>query len=121
MKTVLWMFIIFISFVIDGLAQDKKLDGKPIFIAKKCGTCHSIAAVGIIKKTTSTAKSGPPDLSMVGTRHDSTFIVKWLQKAETINGKKHLLKFAGSNEELGVLAQWLVSLKSDSLKSQRKP
>ena len=111
MKTALGMLIIIISFTVYGLAEDKKLDGKTIFIAKKCVTCHSIDAVGIIKKTASPVKSGPPDLSMVGTKHDSTFIVKWLQKTETMKGKKHLIKFAGSDEELDVLAKWLASLK----------
>ena len=99
--------------------EEKKLDGKTIFLDKKCSGCHSIEAAGITKKTSSSSKTGPPDLSDEGSKHDSTFLVNWLQKKETLHGKKHLLKFAGSDEELKALVQWLATLKSDTAKKSK--
>ena len=96
--------------------DEKKLDGKTIFMGKKCNSCHSIEVAGITKKTSSSSKTGPPDLSDEGSKRDSTFLANWLEKKETIKGKKHLLKFAGSDEELKALVQWLITLKSDTAK-----
>ncbi len=100
--------------------EEKKVDGKTIFMNKKCTSCHSIEAVGIIKKSSSASPKGPPDLSTVGTEHDAAWITKWLHKEETLHGKKHLLKFSGSDEELKILTEWLASLKPDSSKGNPK-
>ena len=96
--------------------DEKKLDSKAIFLNKKCNTCHSVEAVGITKKTSSSTKTGPPDLSAEGSKRDSTFLANWLQKKETLHGKKHLLKFAGSDEEFKALVQWLSTSRSDTTK-----
>ena len=93
--------------------DEKKLDGKTIFIAKKCNGCHSIDAVGVIKKTGSSTQKGAPDLSDEGSKRDSTFLTKWLQWKETVKGKKHLIKFVGKDEEFKTLVQWLASLKKE--------
>ncbi len=88
--------------------EDKKAaDGKTIFMDKKCNSCHGIEAAGISKKT----KAGPPDLSTVGSKHDAAWIQKWLNKEESLNGKKHMMKFNGTPEELTTLSKWLESLK----------
>ena len=90
-------------------AQEKKLEGKTIFLDKKCSSCHGIESVSLAKKSTS--KTGPPDLSAVGTKHDAVWIAKFVQKNETLNGKKHMIKFGGNDNELKTLTEWLASLK----------
>lgn len=101
--------------------EEKTLDGKTIFLEKKCGGCHSVEGANIVKKTSgSPSKTGPPDLSRVGTKHDAGFIAKYLQKKESVNGKRHLIKFSGNDEELDTLAKWLESLKADSTKNTKK-
>jgi mono/diheme cytochrome c family protein len=85
--------------------------GKSIFVENKCSTCHAISAAGIARTGAATAKT-PPDLSTVGTRRTAAFIVKFLKKEEAIEGRKHVLKFKGSDEQLGTLAAWLVGLKA---------
>jgi len=90
-------------------AQVKKFGGKIIFGEKKCGSCHGIEAAGLAKK--SAGKSGPPDLSTVGSRHDAAWMAKFVQKNEVLNGKKHMMKFNGSDDELKALTEWLASLK----------
>jgi len=84
--------------------------GKKIFMDKKCSGCHSIEAEGIVKKTPAT-KTGPPDLSAVGAEVKSGFIAKYLMKEADIKGKKHMMKFAGTPEELKTLAGYLEGLK----------
>ena len=89
--------------------------GKTIFQASKCSNCHSIKAQGVTKVSSDEAKEmekTPPDLSAVGTKHTPDWITKFLLKKETLNDKKHLKKFKGSEEELQTLATWLGSLKS---------
>lgn len=86
--------------------------GKDIFLANKCSNCHAVAAAGIARATpapTGTVKA-PPDLSTVGTRHSAALVVKFLKKEEAIGGKKHVLKFKGTDQELTVLASWLCGL-----------
>ncbi|MBI5463790.1 MAG: c-type cytochrome [Ignavibacteriales bacterium] len=95
-----------------GAARQEKSDGKIVFVDKKCGGCHSVEAAGIVKKSASTSKQGPPDLSTVGTSVDSAFIAKFLKKDTTLNGKKHLIRFNGSQEDFTALIQWLTSLKA---------
>lgn len=94
-------------------AQANSFRGKTIFVEKKCAGCHSAASAGIPKKRGAT-KNGPPDLSTVGARYDAAFLAKYLRKNETIAGKRHLLKFAGSDAELVELGAWLGSLKGGS-------
>ena len=102
-----------------SLAQSEKggegLDGKKIFASKKCISCHSIEAVGFKKKP----NQKPPDLSVVGGERNAEWIAKYLQKKESIEGRKHLVKFQGNDEELTALAQWLETLKPDTTKTEK--
>lgn len=72
----------------------------------------SVGAVGIVKKTPSTSKQGLPDLSTVGSRHAPGFIAKFIKTEDTLNGKKHLIKFNGNDDQLKTLSQWLEGLKT---------
>ncbi len=80
--------------------------GKAIFVAQKCTTCHAISSQGLPKEN---PKGG--DLSDVGTKHNADWIMAFITKQETLNGKKHMKKFGGTDEELHTLANWLASLK----------
>lgn len=95
----------------------KAPDGKPIFVKYKCIMCHEIGSQKILKAGNTTADttwmttvSKPPNLSGVGYVHGEKWIRGWLKKTETIRGRKHLLMFRGTDEELAVLAKWLESL-----------
>lgn len=104
-------------------AEDPKgSKGQAIFLKYRCKSCHSIKALGIEKKTeaageeagqTATLKRKPPDLSGIGTQHDAAWFAKWLQKKETVEGRKHIKMFRGSEAELKELTGWLASLKMD--------
>jgi len=97
-------------------AQDAKpADGKAIFEANKCMSCHSIKNVGIEAKKAEgeeAEENKAPDLSGVGLEKDAEFITKYLQKLEAVNGKKHMKKFKGTEDELKTLAAWLAEQKT---------
>jgi cbb3-type cytochrome oxidase cytochrome c subunit len=57
------------------------------------------------------AKKRPPDLSGVGVDQKADWIVKYLQKLETLHEKKHMKKFKGTDSELTELAAWLEAQK----------
>ena len=102
-------------------ATDKAPDGKPIVTKYQCGSCHSIASQGIVKKTVpadapaepDTDKKKPPDLSAVGVKRSAEWIAAYLSKKEAIEGRKHIKKFRGTDAELATLAAWLATLKDE--------
>ncbi|MDP4198625.1 MAG: cytochrome c [Bacteroidota bacterium] len=86
--------------------------GKAIFEQYKCSKCHTISSQGIEREGTPPAGGKlPPDLSGVGLRHDAAWMTKWLLKEEEQNGKKHMKKFTGPDDELKTLTTWLATLK----------
>lgn len=105
------LFIVGTAWAEDGTAKDAP-KGKQIFLDKKCNQCHSIESEGIMKKTPSTSKTGPPDLSAVGAEVKPGFIAKYLQKDAELHGKKHMIKFSGTDEDLKTLTSYLEGLKS---------
>jgi cytochrome c553 len=117
-------------------------DGKPIFLNYKCSSCHEIASQGITKKAAATPAATPaapatpatpatpaapatpgtpatttsrkpPDLSGVGLVRKADWIKGYLQKKESIEDRKHMKAFKGTDEELATLAGWLESLKDE--------
>jgi cytochrome c1 len=105
-----------------ALAQEeKKADGKDLFLAAKCNTCHSVTAAGIDKKKPTEAEAAeaakttkadkdekkPPDLSSVGLDKKADWIAKFLTKKETLDGEKHKKLYKGTDEELKTLSAWL--------------
>ncbi len=92
-----------------AMAQDEQGEdqGKTIFKNNKCQSCHSIEVAGMKKKP----NQKPPDLSAVGSEREAAFLAAFLKKKEMLNEKKHAVSFKGSDEELEILVQWLVSLK----------
>ncbi|MDP4198629.1 MAG: cytochrome c [Bacteroidota bacterium] len=85
--------------------------GKAIFEQYKCSKCHSVTSQGIERSGPAAEGKQSPDLSGAGLKHDAAWIQKWLVKEETLNGKKHIKKFSGSDDELKTLAGWLAGLK----------
>lgn len=81
-------------------------DGKAIFLAQKCNMCHSIEAQGIAR-TSKSEKTKGPDLGGLSKRHNADWTKKWLNKEEQLNGKKHLMAFKGTPQELDALVAWL--------------
>lgn len=79
-------------------------EGKAIFTAQKCNTCHSVTGEGITK---SMASSKAPDLGT--SDRSASVIVAYLKQTENINGKKHVKKWAGSDADLQTLAAWIAS------------
>jgi cytochrome c2 len=119
MFSIITVLVVMLTASITFYAQDKAPDGKEIFVEKKCSGCHSVGAVGIVKKTPITSKQGPPDLSTVGSRHSPGFIARFIMKEDTLNGKKHLIKFNGNEDELKTLSQWLEDLKATTDSTKR--
>jgi len=96
-------------------ATAKEHPGQKVFVDQKCNTCHGVEAAGMKKK----AAGGPPDLSLVASRHKGEWITKFLSKEESLNGKKHVKKFAGKPEEVAELVRWFESMKPDTTKATK--
>ncbi|MGB9702449.1 MAG: c-type cytochrome [Candidatus Kapaibacteriota bacterium] len=83
--------------------------GKDIFLNNKCNQCHSISSQGIESKVPG---GKYPDLSDVGNmKLEKEFLKKFLMKEESIDSKKHAIKFKGDDAELTTLVEWLQTLK----------
>jgi len=114
MKNTLF-YIIFISAIVAlfgfafSFSQDENLDGKQIFIDSKCNNCHNVTSMEITSK-----KDDAVDLSNAGSVGDAQLIKSYLLKEAKLNDKDHKIKFKGSEAELNVLVNWLLSLKTES-------
>lgn len=86
-------------------AEDKT--GKTIFEESKCTACHGIQSQGIEAKKKSDKN---PDLSKLTEGKDADFFMKYMKKEETLNSKKHAIPFKGSDEDLKIMVDWLISI-----------
>jgi mono/diheme cytochrome c family protein len=94
----------------------KKLDGKQIFLAQKCETCHTVSSAQI----KATGKIKAPDLAGAAAKHDAAWLGKYLRKQEKSKaGKAHMKAFTGSDEEMGALIAWLQDQKAAAKASSR--
>ena len=93
------------AFTITNNSSD---DGKKIFVDNKCAMCHTIQSVGIESK-----KSDAVDLSTVGKDMTEEFLMKFLKKEAKLNDKDHKSSFKGSDEDLKILVDWLLTLKGE--------
>jgi cytochrome c2 len=92
-----------------ALIASEAVTGKDIFLNNKCNQCHSITSQGIESKV---AGGKYPDLSDLGNmKLETEFLKKFLMKEETLDSKKHAIKFKGDDTELTTLVQWLQTLK----------
>jgi cytochrome c1 len=110
-----FLFIVFISSIVAlfafafSFSQGQDLDGKQIFIDNKCNNCHTVNSMEITSK-----KDDATDLSNAGSSGDAQLIKSFLLKEAKINEKDHKLKFKGTEAELDVLVNWLLTLKTES-------
>jgi len=89
--------------------QSQALDGKQIFLAQKCDSCHAVSSASIESKS----KTMKADLTGRVTDKDTSTIGDVLRKKNPMkNGKSHLKAFTGSDEELGALIAWLQKQKA---------
>jgi mono/diheme cytochrome c family protein len=87
-------------------------DGKSLFIDNKCNQCHTIQSQGIELVGKPPSGNVPPDLSGTGLKHKPDWFSGWLMKEEeNTDGKMHLKKWKGSEEDLKTISKWLSSLK----------
>lgn len=93
-------------------AAEGGADGKAIFLAEKCNTCHGVAAAGIEAKLKSEKLRGP-DLDETSVAdHDRAPLVAFLRGKGELDGKEHKKPFKGSDEELAALIDWLLEQKA---------
>lgn len=81
----------------------EQLDGKKIFLAQKCETCHAVSSAEI----KATGKIKAPDLAGAAAKRDASVLSSYLRRNADLNGKKHVKPFTGSDEEMGALIAWL--------------
>ncbi len=91
-----------------SLGSNLEGDGNKIFLDNKCNMCHTVNSLGIESK-----KSDATDLSNVGKDKTTEFLMKYLKKEAKLNDKDHKSSFKGSDEDLKVLVDWLLTLKTD--------
>lgn len=109
----LFAFLVFISIIVllfgfsFSIGSYDNSNGQKIFSDKKCTVCHTINSSHITSK-----KTDAVDLSDAGMLGNSEFIAKYLNKNESILGKKHKILFKGTDEELETLSEWLAGLNS---------
>lgn len=85
-------------------------DGKAVFVAQKCSTCHSVSTAGI-EATSKSDKMKGPDLVGLAADHDAAAIEGYLKKETKFDGKAHRTAFKGSDAELDALVAWLLKQK----------
>lgn len=88
------------------------MDGKAVFLAEKCNTCHGVAAAGIEAKVKSEKMRGPNLDEKVG-EHDRAELVAFVRGEGELGGKEHKKPFKGSDEELQALLDWLLEQKAE--------
>ena len=86
------------------------INGKALFLAQKCSTCHTVKAAGI-ERTTKSEKMAGPDLDGKVAERGAEWTAKYLRKQADIEGKKHGKEFKGTDEELAALVNWLAAQK----------
>ena len=104
-------YILGIGLIVGGAAlcaPASGADGKAVFLAQKCETCHSVSTAGITATTKSEKMKGP-DLVGVVQAHDPAWVKDFVQKKIDKSGKKHAKQFKGTEEELTALVDWLAA------------
>ncbi|MFH1865921.1 MAG: c-type cytochrome [Candidatus Eisenbacteria bacterium] len=90
--------------------------GQKVFTEAKCQMCHTVYSSGIGEPPAEDAEAGDDvagqsDLSTTGVGRTAQWMSLFMQKKETLNDKKHVLSFNGSDEDLATLVDWLLTLK----------
>jgi mono/diheme cytochrome c family protein len=93
--------------------------GQKVFTDAQCQLCHTVYSSGIGQPPTEDTDAdteaedgeGRPDLSAVGVGRTAEWMSLYMKKRETIEDRKHMLSFSGSDEDLATLVDWLLTLK----------
>src|SRR5262245_32259631 len=72
-------------------------DAKAPFTSSRCVKCHSIDSEGVAATPKAGEEDEVKDLSKVGSERTADWIAKFLRKEVDLDGKKHKLKFRGSD------------------------
>jgi hypothetical protein len=81
--------------------------GQALFVdTHRCNTCHSVASAGIAHKV---ERTKGPDLSSY-TTDDVAALARFLRKEEQHDGEDHKKTYAGTDEELQAILDWLGGL-----------
>lgn len=86
-------------------------DGEKVF-TENCAECHGVKAAGIMAKTKDAEMKGP-DLTGIGEKYQTKWMVRYVKLETKNDGKSHKKKFKGSDEELQVLVDWLLEQKAE--------
>lgn len=107
-------------------AEDAKTPkGQDVFLKYRCNSCHTVKAANIEKRkvegeaeeagteAAATSKKQPPDLSDVALKQKPEWMHGWIMRTETLDGKKHMKRYRGTEAELKDLVAWLSTLKTE--------
>ncbi len=113
---VIALFALLPSFIVPGTSEAQAAEeaeaeepaGRQVFLAHKCNLCHAVPAAGIEAKTKSEKMKGADLGGPV--EEDFEVIADYLRKQSELEGKSHKKEFAGSDEELHQILDWLAEL-----------
>ena len=95
---------------VGSAAPGDPVKGKAVFAAQKCALCHTVGSSG--------GKLGP-DLTLVGTRRNAAWLLKYLPKPQAFDPKNKMPPVAAKGQDLDDLVAYLVSLKRKTLETGR--
>ena len=84
-------------------------DGLTLFTGQKCNMCHSVPQADVVAKVKSEKMKGP---DLPNESRESDWIVSFLKREVQLNDKDHKKEFKDADEDLQVIAAWLVALKN---------
>lgn len=82
-------------------------EGRQVFVAQGCGTCHTVSTADIEAKVSSDSRTFGGDLAGTGRSREEIRAIA-LQKTE-VDGRRHPKRFDGTDEELAILIDWLLA------------
>lgn len=107
--TILLATFIPLILVTQTLATGAAADGKEAFLDAKCSMCHAVSSADIEAKMK--GSSAGRDLKGISSERSAEWMMKYLKKEETIDGKAHKAAFKGSDKEMKAIVDWLVEQK----------
>lgn len=99
-------------------------EGKTIFTAKKCGTCHQTVGPSKVKSIADRLKQKGPDLWFAGSKFQAAWLRQWLAKPTPIRGTKWGTIEIGNNQHVALskpeakaVAAYLMALTDKHMKT----
>ncbi|MCX7908997.1 MAG: hypothetical protein N2560_05710 [Ignavibacteria bacterium] len=112
------LILVFSLFIVaqEPPKEEIKIDvekAKTKYLEAKCNQCHAHSDFGIESKNKS-PNNKAPDFSKIKIEYDKSFLIKYLNKEEAINNKKHPVAYKGSEEDLELLMSFLLLKKEQN-------